>query len=61
MLDILEAIIKFNCDVYSAKISTFGNLIEDIFYIKRNGKKISSNKELMELKQIIKNFVIHRG
>ena len=61
LLDILEAIIKCKCEVYSAKISTFGNLIEDIFYIKKNGRKITSNKELLELKQIIKNFVIHRG
>ena len=61
LLDILEAIIKCKCEVYSAKISTFGNLIEDIIYIKKNGRKITSNKELLELKQIIKNFVIHRG
>jgi len=61
LFDVLEAILKFNCEVYSAKILTLGDIVEDIFYIKRKGYKIKKEKDLLKFKEIIKYFVINRG
>ena len=58
LLDILEAIISFDCEVYSAKILTQGEFVEDIFHIKRNGLKINNDQDLRLLRKMIKEHVV---
>lgn len=58
LLDILESINYFEADVLSAKISTLGDMAEDIFHLKRNDVGIRSQKDLNNLKKIIEENIV---
>lgn len=59
LIDILYAIHKYGAEVFSAKISTFGDIIEDIFYIKKNDLKILDNQKINEFKALIRQKIFN--
>tara|TARA_B100000989_G_scaffold56652_2_gene38314 strand:+ start:4604 stop:7195 length:2592 start_codon:yes stop_codon:yes gene_type:complete len=58
LLDILESINYFEADVLSAKISTLGDMVEDIFHLKKNDSGIRSQIDLNKLKKIIEENIV---
>lgn len=58
LLDILESLNRFEADVLSAKISTMGDMVEDIFHLKRNDNGIRSQKDLNNLKKVIEENIV---
>jgi len=58
LLDILEALSNFEADVLSAKISTFGEMVEDIFHLKKNNSRISNSRNLLRLRTMIEKNII---
>ena len=58
LLDILEALSNFDADVLSAKISTFGEMVEDIFHLKKNNSRIGNSRNLLRLRTMIEKNII---
>ena len=57
-MDILDAINIFEAEVLSAKISTFGERVEDIFHIKKNNMGVRNKNELSTFKKLIESNII---
>ena len=49
---------NFDADVLSAKISTFGEMVEDIFHLKKNNSRIGNSRNLLRLRTMIEKNII---